>query len=495
MHPLHDLATSIDAASDAGDEVRLRQLAEDCEKRLASAKGKDQVLLRYFASNIFAGLIASKEDNADYAWSWMQPDGLRNILLLREAIRQPDFAAIDPIVACQIRTNLGNRLNALGRPIAANEQWKKALMLIPNFAKALANRANGLAYYGGIQYDQSHKILLLDSARSMFDQALASSAFWESDDRDSIVPNLREKQQSISSYMAQIGLIEDYDLNQWSLGSTEEENSYRRWCLNERLFLNPLNDAYTDSVAATDVFHLPSHTYKMDEQPRFPAYYNILKQEYVSARYRLFRAIHKDDPDYLMRDVLMLESGEGQSLGHYTDELRCAFRSAYAIFDKIGLFLNDYFQIGLSPRRASFRRIWYASNRADSSALQSVFENRSNWPLRGLYFTSKDLFDDEFNEVSEPDASDLARLRHQLEHRFLSFHDYRAEGSTETHGVILIGEFERKTLRLLRIAREALIYLSLSMHREETLRRRAPSVGEQTIVPILSVPIESFRKW
>ena len=112
--------------------------------------------------------------------------------------------------------------------------------------------------------------------------------------------------------------------------------------------------------------------------PRFPAYYNLLKQEYVSARYRLYRATHEDDPEFLMRDVLMLDSGEGQALGHYTEDVRSAFRSAYAIFDKVGLFLNDYFQVGLEPRQVNFRRVWYENPRRDGSEVRPVFKNHQN---------------------------------------------------------------------------------------------------------------------
>ena len=88
------------------------------------------------------------------------------------------------------------------------------------------------------------------------------------------------------------GYDEGFDRNQRSLGSTGEGRSYRRWCLLERLFLNPLNEAFTDTVAATDVLHLPNHSYKFPESPRFSTYFNLLKQEYVSARYRLYLAIH-----------------------------------------------------------------------------------------------------------------------------------------------------------------------------------------------------------
>ena len=46
-----------------------------------------------------------------------------------------------------------------------------------------------------------------------------------------------------------------------------------------------------------------------------------------------------------MRDVLMLDSGEGQALGHYfREDLKSAFRSAYSLFDKVGLFPERLFR-------------------------------------------------------------------------------------------------------------------------------------------------------
>lgn len=495
MQTLDDLRNAIDAASDAGDEVLLRKLYDDCERKLATAKGEERVHLRYCQSNTYAAIVSSKQRDAEYIRSWEQPDGIQNILLLRKAISEPAFETVDPIFACQIRTNLANRLNTLGRPVAANEQWIKVLRTIPNFAKALANRAQSIAFYAGKLYDQNHAPLLLAAARSSFDAALDGDAFWESEDRDSIAPRLMEQREQIALYLNRIDYDEDFDLNQWSLGSTSKERSYRRWCLQERLFLNPLNEAYVDTVAATDVLHLPDHTYKIEEEPRFSAFYNLLKQEYISTRYRLYRAIHEEDSDFLMRDVLMLDSGEGQLLGHYTEDLRSAFRSSYAIFDKIGLFLNDYFEIGLKPRDVSFRRVWYERKSNTGIEIRREFNGRSNWPLRGLYFLSKDLFDQNFKEVSEPDAHDLARLRQQMEHRFLSFQQLVIDESSETHQFILIEEFEKKALRLLKMAREALIYLSLAMHVEETLLRESSKDNAKKMFTFKPLPIESFRRY
>ena len=494
MDTLDELAQAIDKASDRGDEVSLRRLGEKCKTRLQNAANENRVLLQYYWANTYAGIITIKRNEPGYIASWNQPDSVQNILLLRRAIREPSYKKINPVTACQIRTNLANRLHAVGRPVAANEERLRVLMRVPHFAKALVGQAQGIAFYAHQLYDQNHVPLMLAAARSKYDAALSEDAFWESGDRDSIAPSLLEEQNRIDDALQRNQYDENYDLNHWPLGDTEDERKYRRWCLHNRLFLNPLNEAYTDTVAATDVLHLPSHGYGVEDVPRFPGYYNLLKQEYVSARHRLYRAIHESDADFIMRDVLLLDSGEGQVLGHYTENLRSAFRSSYAIFDKIGLFLNDYFRINLESRTVSFRSIWHEGQRQGDDNLRPQFANSHNWPSRGLYFLSKDLFDQEFKDVAEPDAIDLAQLRQQLEHRFLSFvHDGR-EDSTSTHRFIPIGEFEDRTLRLLKMAREALVYLSLAMHREETQRRQGNMEDTKLGIPLISRPIESFDR-
>ena len=493
MQTLQEIALAIDAATGDGDEGLLRQLGEECERRLSSAAGEDRVTLFYYQANTYSAIIEANQDDPDYIWNWQNPDEVQNILLLRQAIGEEAFGHIHPILACQIRTNLANRLHSLGRPVAANEQRFKVLKTEPRFAKALAGQAQGMAYLARTVYDQGHIPHLLAAARMRYDAALDEDTIWESGNRESVAAQLTKQREQIANTLELNGYDEDFDRNQWSLGSTEEERSYRRWCLRERLFLNPLNEAYTDSIAATDVLHLPSHSYKFPESPRFPAHFNLMKQEFVSARYRLYQAIHGIAPEFVMRDVLMLDSGEGQVLGHLNEELRSAFRSSYAIFDKIGLFLNDYYQIGINARDVTFRRVWSKKPYSAVFALRPMFAGHRNWMLRGLYFVSNDLFDEAFKEVSEPDAANLAKLRQQTEHRFLSLQDYQNGEGTETHRLISIGEFQRKALRLLKLAREALIYVSLAMHREEAIRREASqSDSENLEVPILSRRIVEF---
>ena len=491
VQSLDDLGYAIDEASAAGDESLLRRLGTLCEDRLGATTGADRVLLLYYWSNTLSSIIEIKRTDPDYLWNWNQPEGVENILLLRRAIAEPSFTNTTSVVVRQIRTNLANRLHAVGRPIAANEERLRVLRSDPHFAKALSGQAQGIAFYATQLYDNYHILLLLAAARSLFDAALGKTAFWESGDRASVAPRLLEERNRIANDLHRNGFDERYDLSRWSLGNTEEERTYRRWCLRERLFLNPLNDAYTESVAATDVLHLPSHSYRIDEAPRFPGYFNLLKQEYVSARFRLYRALLGGDPEVVMRDVLMLDSGEGQLLGHYTDDLRTSFRSAYAILDKVGLFLNDYYRLGIQPRKVTFRNVWLEKPGREVLKVRSEFDGHRNWPLRGLYFLSKDLFDNDFKEVAEPDAFKLSQLRNQVEHRFLSFQRSVTEPNTETHQFVAIDDFEYKALRLLKMAREALVYLSLAIHREERLRERTVPIGR--LWASLSFPDPSIR--
>lgn len=221
-----------------------------------------------------------------------------------------------------------------------------------------------------------------------------------------------------------------------------------------------------------------------------------MKQEYVSARYRLYRATHVDYPDFIMRDVLMLDCGEGQALGHFTEDLRSAFRSSYSIFDKIGLFLNDYLKLGIKTKDVYFRGIWYRKLQKPNSGIRCDLQDRHNLPLRGLYYLSKDLFDERFKDVAEPHASRLARLRQQVEHRFVSFLHYGQEESMETHRLMLTDDFKDSALHLLKMAREALIYISLAMHVEENSQNGSSGKDDGKIVPpLFPRRIETFGRF
>ncbi len=487
-----NLGKQIDAACDAKDEKTLAVLAQECRDKLEVATDEQRVILRYYEANSYAGIFAVRSTGTDYAWGWNQPENIAEILALRQAIKESAFGKVDAIFQYRIRTNLGNRLNNLGRPIAAIEQWNTVLKQNPNFAMALGNQARSISHYAGALYDPGHKPIMLGAARSGYDAALSQKAVWDEFEHSNFKPLFQDSRKEIDNFLKDCKFDDNFDLNQWSLGNSEKERHFRRWCLDEKLFLNPLNDVLKLSVAARDILHLPNHKYQIDEAPRFVEYYNILKQEFVSSRYRYFSAINQTNDRFVNRDISLYDLADGNIYGHHTEELKSSFRAAYAILDKIALFLNDYYSIGLNPKGVNFRNIWCEKPHGTTSyQLRQIFQGNQNWLLRGLYFLSKDLFEIEFNDVAEPDATQLSDLRNRAEHRFLNLQFYsQAMSGTELHGFVPLDAFIDNTLRMLRIAREALVYLSLAMHREEQIKEEGKD-RNKIILPIESRQFDS----
>lgn len=129
--PFKDIALRIDAAIVAHDEPCLDHLIAECDILLQEASGTDQVVLYYFKANAFSGLVSAKYDGA-YAWSWQQNEAIQELSNLRLAVSHDAFEDLNPVRQCQIRTNLANRLNSLGRSIEAFEQWDRAIVQGPS---------------------------------------------------------------------------------------------------------------------------------------------------------------------------------------------------------------------------------------------------------------------------------------------------------------------------------------------------------------------------
>ena len=108
--------------------------------------------------------------------------------------------------------------------------------------------------------------------------------------------------------------------------------------------------------------------------------------------------------------------------------------------------------------------------------MRKEFVGFENWPLRGLFWLAKDLSGNrpEFRKSIEPDAKNLVGIRNHLEHKYLTMTEYEMldvkELSDDTQKRIYRitrDSFFLKTLKLLKLARAALIYLFLGVHTEE----------------------------
>jgi tetratricopeptide (TPR) repeat protein len=432
----------IDRAGDSAD-AGLTARALTLSKRLASRPaltGESRVLLHYFRANAFDNEL-HQTGNAQ-SWSWELAQYEQVLLELRSAVRDEDFGHLDPFRRCQILTNLGNKLNAIGRPCEALAHWDRAIAVNPRFAMALANRGNGLIAYARSLYDGGHAGVLMASANTSLAAASAADAVYDSPESLAHA----EQFEAMAAQLAErlpLNAIEQ-DLNrEFSLGRSRTERSYRCWALDNRLFLSPLNDLGPYSIAARD------------------------------------RETH-------LFDILSIPA---YSLA--VEKIKIAFRLGYSLFDKIAFFINDYFRVGLPERAVSFRGIWY-ERKGDPKPLSAVFKDRENWSLRGLYWLSKDIYEPAFQQVSEPDAQGLADLTNSIEHKYCQVHEDLGLGYSRfapLNGSDLgfrIGRdmLEAKTLHILKLVRAALIYLSLAVHREEAIRDAARPEGLVVSTPL-----------
>ncbi len=472
----------IDFAADANDPSandRALEFAKALDERGLSPA--NAALLNYFRANAWSNRRPAFDGKNASASSWTQPEMEQQILHLRRALTSTGFDDLEPRRRCEILTNLANLLNSLGRFVEARATWTRALTIDPGFWMARGNRGSGLIDYARSLYDTGHRDVFGLAAHRELTQAEADLKRNPSLGDPAVGGRFLALRTMVEGAIDLAEVERSFRPDGHSLGETQAERSYRKWCLREVLFLNPLNDVEPFSVAANDILTLPDFAAELAEPPVLIGFFNQLKQEYVSARWRVYEASTADEPHFSDRGVLLFNTLDYPSYGLSVETIKLAFRAAYSIFDKIAFFLNHYMGVGLAKNSVNFRRIWRES---EKSPLRAIFEANENWPLRGLYWLSRDLFDEEIHESIEPEARELNSIRNHLEHKYLKLHDlpFSSESNDELFldtlsQSILLSDFEKKTLQLLKLARAALIYLSLGMHQEERRRERLRGPG------------------
>ena len=457
------------------------QHAIDLAKTIATpTDAVERATLSYFVSNAWAVLHYRGPHARN--WSWEQPTLVQQIYHLRCALRaHPDRPSE---LRRQILTNLGNAMSHVGRIVEALRYWERALDEAPSFGMSLGNRGVGRFFYGKALYDKGHRHVFIAFAHR--DLVEAQRLPLEGDAGHGFLKHQREIEERTTPEWRAGHLT----LQEYPLGGDVEEIAYRTWCLNERLFLNPLNDLEVHSIAAHDVLTTPSMMVRAGEGPTFQGFYNQLKQEFVSARFQLYDAIHAAAPHFSDREVLLWDTLDYPAYSLATERLRGAFRTFYGLFDKLAFFLNRYLNLGIADRDVSLRRLWYVDGQK-KKGLRPEFASRGNWSLRGLFAASKDLLEDDQDalDAMEPEAQKLNEVRNHLEHRYLKLHDALWDPTVDRPlkdniaYSVARADFTSKTLHIARLARASLIYLSLATHSEE-LETESKSASRGVTVPL-----------
>ncbi len=493
---LEYMARLVDLSLDLRQPAGL-QIALEWGKKLQQQElnSRQHALLHYFYSNVWANLrdlprIVARtenghlEDAEKQAWEWEQEETEKQIFHLRSALRETDFQALPQLGQCNVLTNLANLYDTVGRFVEAIEYWERAIAIDSSFGMAYGNKGIGLVHYAYLLYDPGHRVMFLQSALS--DLKATDSTDLHPGARESF----RRKKDQVETILSSISSQHDIDVDDHPLGDSTQETQYRQWCLENRLFLNPLNDIGPYPIAARDIFSAPDIVYGLEESPYYHGYFDQMKQEFVSARYLYFEGVTTSSSHFSDKGVLLYNTLDYPVYSLSLEKVKAAYRIAYSLFDKAAYFLNAYLRLSIPERQVSFRTFWY-NKRRRKEGLRSEFKCRPNLPLRGLFWLGKDLFEDKlgFKDSTAPDAQHLAAIRNHLEHKYLKIHDDMWRGDSgdnqaadKANALLSLKDvlafslyrkdFHNKTLRLLKTARAVLIYLSLAIHREEDLKHR-----------------------
>ncbi len=430
-------------------------------------------IFHYHVSNVWGNSFKLLPNDQKQERIWEQPEIEKQLIhnrLAITALETADSARPLPVV-CAIYTNLANTLFQIGRFVEALEYWDRALVIKPDFGMALANKGYSLQHYAHLLHDEGHAMIFLLQSREMLRQALKLEI--DPHVRPFFKDHLKSLNRVLYPYNNKKFLASASEYSEKDNG----EAAFRNWRLQNRLYLNPLNDLGSFMEAASDALM----TLPLETDPAKPFrlhdYFALLKQEFICARQLCFEAMQSIPDSDAASCGATLPISE-QAVCDLSDEkLKIAFRMAYSLFDKIAFFLKKYFRLPVSEQRVNFRTLWYPEGRK-ANGLQPKLLQSANWPLRGLFWLSKDLYEhnSDFKNGLEAEARQLYSLRNHLEHNYLLILDdalHAASGKSGLKGmddgsVYVIGrsDFANRTLRILKMVRAALIYLSLAVHWE-----------------------------
>jgi len=502
LSDLNELGAIIDKACDTNNLEELTTIISFHSEYTDFMKDSLEKTYSYYllgnASNGVRNIEHKK--NVSEAWKLKQEEVFKEIYYFRKAIQQENFKEIDLSIQLATYVNLGNAFSHYGRTINAIKYFDKAIALKiwhknvvkhPNYFMALINKGLALEYYSQLDYDGGHKEFFIKFAYKNFKEAVPIIDDYLKTckiDIEFYTKNKDEILLRVDWYEKQFSKdnLDDieYFLNH-KTNFSKNENEYRKWCLSNKLFLNPLNDLGNYDISTHDPLNLPNITTDIKEGfPKIITNFNQLKQEYISYRHLLLEGINEKTPKYYDKRTSITYDYDYNLYNINIEKIKMAFRGFYSIFDKIANFIYEYFIHVETKKKIDFRNIWLVNN----GKINDVFNETENLALRGLYLISKDLFynknnddSEKFIEVLEPESQKINYIRNHLEHKFISIKSLNIE-QFETYKerdrsfAITEDELQQKTIHLAQLAREAMIYLSFSIHIEESKKERTSNI-------------------
>jgi LA2681-like HEPN len=144
----------------------------------------------------------------------------------------------------------------------------------------------------------------------------------------------------------------------------------------------------------------------------------------------------------------------------YTGLLKSAYKEAFNILDKISVFLNQYYNLGLKESSIYFESIWVKDKKKDPSIREEIL-NAENMSLYALYDIFRDFQSGYYTRMKD--------IRRALTHRQLTIFELGSGVINNNPELVSVtsGEMVNQTIELMRLVKAAIIYLINTVTLEE----------------------------
>lgn len=470
------IAILFDKATIEGNAEKILDLISKTEKLLQTENAASQATLYYSIATAYSDYYALCNTSRDEPIRKQLYAFRKSISLIEsEQCNKEEYAPYVKEFKIRLYTNYANTLDRCGRTIAAIAQYKKVLGLNPDYGMALGNLGRTYMKYGDLEYDPGHRDYFHYHAYSLLDQATVSRD-------DATHDDARAYFESIL-YLYDVEYIDHLFDVLPNISDMEYENvdelAYREWALSNGLFLNTLNDLPEQKLRfAADVIQLPSMIVAVNAKPVFHGMFNQIKQEYIYARYMYYSSLQvPDKPHFADTETYLLNSSDYPQYSIRIEQLKSAYKTLYGLFDKVAFFINAYFDLGIHERDVSFSSIWLNEHGPKKQRYKNKnnLAPESNFALSSLYWISRD-FTERFEDSPNPQLQRLKDLRHAMEHRYIKvvwslFSGCATDAYDDLAVYVAEDELYDSTLELMRIVREVIVCLALSVNIEESDRK------------------------
>jgi tetratricopeptide (TPR) repeat protein len=259
----------------------------------------------------------------------------------------------------------------------------------------------------------------------------------------------------------------------------DRSTDYEKFVARHRLALSPTIEGLDCSLKRWDSLRIRSftETSAISGVPPLFAMFNVLKSDFLAARYVAFRGISEKLPDSgFYSDTL-----DYAIYGVTPSMLSLAQRACIDVLDKIAVATSELFAIPGPSKTVHFSNRWLVAKKGQplawDTAIRSQIET-GNTAVLALAELSVDVRED--GALHQKKA-----YRHSSTHRFTVLHDIGRKPSRPSDCVehCSVSDFKSQLIESLQLARAAIIYFV-----EMTSIREVAHKGDKGHVAIMNVP-------